>query len=647
MLKRPSGAAPLVLLLLLALLVPISSAQSEVYRVVVEVYNNNDYPVDNYTLAISIPYDMIQDYITFLGGIENTSVYVTDSEGNPIYYYVERFDTSSLDLLVKIPYVDAYSSTIIYVYLANSNPYQEYHDKRKVYLFYDDFDDGVIDWNVGSAISSAQEVDGWLELTPTSDHTWNQLEYYKHYWINVTPFKPPFTIRVYQYVWYYSSYDLGQCFIALYTDSGDRVLSAGVNDWDGSYNTGANIYFWTPSGTKTLSVGNGIKHYIYIKCTSTECYFKSYNDYGTNLEATLSFGDYTIKYIAITSTRYSGYAYKIHKVDYIEIMRYADIPLSYSILGVEEAPAEEPVEQEEGTSSDISVNFTSINVTISFNFSNPFIVTTPEQVLEFKDLQWFAITFSKAICEGTVEIEFPDSGLDFTNTVYHGSANVPFPDLEGVLERIVRYANGTIDIVTSEWSVRIPNFTRKIVIGFPYYWDQSFNENLLELTILVQSGNDTYGIATEEAIVPITKFDVTIRYIDKNCIKSIMVGELNTTVVPRAIPSEYTIPDWYDIPGWFSLIQKLFTDFFGFVTTLFKSFFMFVLFVVSNPNVLLSYSQIFLMLAVISIVALTVYNPSLAFTVLLTIVDIAKTVFKLLFNAIMKVAQFIAELIPL
>lgn len=644
-------AATLILLLVLGFTPLIASSSSTYYRVEVLVFNENPYEVYNYTLKITIPSDhIIWDYLT-----DDSTVFVTDKEGNPLYYYVEYFNATekSLKLLVKIPYVRAEGNITIYIWFGGDNPYSNYNDIRKAYLFYDDFNDGIVDWNIGSVIASVKEENGWLELSPTSDHSWDQLEYYKHYWINISEFNIsiPFKIHVHQYVWKISYYDLGQCLIALYDPSGERILSLGVVDWDGDYGEGTHIYFMTINETATYEIYLGINHYIDVICKQDSCYFRSYTEYGTVFSKTLAFsGNYKVAYIAITTTKYGSYAPKVHKVDYIVIQAYADTPLSYTLSSeVEEAQL---VQDTGGGATDITAtiswnqtstnaSITWINVSINIDFGGFGAIN---KVFYFEDLQWFSITFEPIICSGKVVLEF-SSGLDFTNTHYHGSANMTFPDLEGELQKIIRYANGTIDIITSTSTIRIPNFTRKIIVGFPSFWDQSYQTNILELIVLVQDNQGNYGIGIEESIVSISKFNVKITYEDEACIDTISTGSINMSIIPRTI-EEYKIPDWYDVPGWFGLIRKLFADFFGFIASLFNAFANFILFVINNPDMIASYAQIFLVVSIVGIAGLSVYNPGLTFNVVYTIIEIAVKVFRLLYNAIMKVAQFIAEMIP-
>jgi len=69
------------------------------------------------------------------------NIYFIDSEGNPLYYWIEFFHLNTLVAWVKVPYIPADSSITIYACVTRdgSNLYEPYNDPHQVFLFFDDF----------------------------------------------------------------------------------------------------------------------------------------------------------------------------------------------------------------------------------------------------------------------------------------------------------------------------------------------------------------------------------------------------------------------------------------------------------------------------------------------------------------------------
>ncbi|NJE10563.1 DUF2341 domain-containing protein [Thermococcus sp. MAR1] len=86
--------------------------------------------------------------------INTTNLYFTDDAGNPLYFWIQRLDTTNriAYLWVKLPELAAgSSSTLCLNYGVWPNPYLSYNDPGKVFLLFDDFDGSSLDtnrWNV-------------------------------------------------------------------------------------------------------------------------------------------------------------------------------------------------------------------------------------------------------------------------------------------------------------------------------------------------------------------------------------------------------------------------------------------------------------------------------------------------------------------
>ncbi|RLG74529.1 MAG: hypothetical protein DRO14_05625, partial [Thermoprotei archaeon] len=73
---------------------------------------------------------------------QKDSIYFTDEGGNPLYYWVEEFDTANKKaiLWVKVPSIPANGTVRMYMHVSPSNPYLSYRDPKQVFDFFDDFD---------------------------------------------------------------------------------------------------------------------------------------------------------------------------------------------------------------------------------------------------------------------------------------------------------------------------------------------------------------------------------------------------------------------------------------------------------------------------------------------------------------------------
>jgi hypothetical protein len=96
------------------------------------------------------------------------SIYFTDANGNPLYFWIELLDTVNQKSIiwVKIPSLPANSQITIYMYYGGSNPYPQYHDPTKVFILFDDFN--TLDTTKWTPIGSPTVVDGALQLTPNN-----------------------------------------------------------------------------------------------------------------------------------------------------------------------------------------------------------------------------------------------------------------------------------------------------------------------------------------------------------------------------------------------------------------------------------------------------------------------------------------------
>jgi len=72
---------------------------------------------------------------------DGSDIYFTDSSGNPLYFWIEKFDYTNKNAIiwVKIPSIPASSTVRIYLHYAGINPYTSYRNGDNVFIFFDDF----------------------------------------------------------------------------------------------------------------------------------------------------------------------------------------------------------------------------------------------------------------------------------------------------------------------------------------------------------------------------------------------------------------------------------------------------------------------------------------------------------------------------
>ncbi len=131
------------------------------YRQKVTITNNsNNYALEDYAVRITL------DTATLIGAgkmnADCSDLFVTWDDGyTPLYYWIEpgSCNTSTTYVWVKVPYVDkgAGSSTSIYIYYGNpSATFTKWHDPRKVFWYFDDFE--------------ARQEEGWLDMQNAWDY---------------------------------------------------------------------------------------------------------------------------------------------------------------------------------------------------------------------------------------------------------------------------------------------------------------------------------------------------------------------------------------------------------------------------------------------------------------------------------------------
>jgi len=120
------------------------------YKTPITVTSQNS--ITGYQLKITIP--STWDGWT-IGALKST-VYFEDSNGNPLYFWIQSWDPTSKTAVIWVKYDVPAGTSTIYMYWSPdssaTNPYSTYNDPSKVFLFFDDFETWT-GWNtVGSGV---------------------------------------------------------------------------------------------------------------------------------------------------------------------------------------------------------------------------------------------------------------------------------------------------------------------------------------------------------------------------------------------------------------------------------------------------------------------------------------------------------------
>ena len=144
----------LLMLLLFSLLVPIpyqpytipsvTNSQSSTlfipsgeYIVPITIHTNLTSPVYNYSLEI------VLNTTNFNGWsyINTSNIYFLDQNGHPLYYWIQELNTTGREAIIWVN--TTLTNTTIYMLYGGYNPYPEYNNPNRVFLFYDDFEDST------------------------------------------------------------------------------------------------------------------------------------------------------------------------------------------------------------------------------------------------------------------------------------------------------------------------------------------------------------------------------------------------------------------------------------------------------------------------------------------------------------------------
>lgn len=115
----------------------------------ITIVNNVAQNLSDYSVRIELNLTTFNDWPSVTPGniavVENTTGIIS-----PLPYWFEEFNVTAQKaiLWVKVPHIPALGTITIYLMYNNTNPYNTYHDPHKVFLFYEDAEQGGVglDW---------------------------------------------------------------------------------------------------------------------------------------------------------------------------------------------------------------------------------------------------------------------------------------------------------------------------------------------------------------------------------------------------------------------------------------------------------------------------------------------------------------------
>ncbi len=147
-----------------------SSSVVSRYVIPITISTSLTSPVYNYSLRLEFNTTNIQNWDSVFGSGNASTIYVLDQNGTPLYYWVEKYDTTAKDVVLWIN--TTLTNETIYIYSeASDNPFVSYNNQNKVFLVYDDFDWSASLSNTGSGTYYIGH--GWYVYSNAGDNAWS------------------------------------------------------------------------------------------------------------------------------------------------------------------------------------------------------------------------------------------------------------------------------------------------------------------------------------------------------------------------------------------------------------------------------------------------------------------------------------------
>ncbi len=105
-------------------------------QVGVHVLNPSVTILSDYQIGVQLTGSIVTNWST-----PPNTVYVTDQLGNPLYYWVEEWNSTTEKAMIwfKAPFIGAGAEDVFLIHYGGLNPYPSYNDPSQVFILFDDF----------------------------------------------------------------------------------------------------------------------------------------------------------------------------------------------------------------------------------------------------------------------------------------------------------------------------------------------------------------------------------------------------------------------------------------------------------------------------------------------------------------------------
>jgi len=136
-----------------------------VYKLLIKEQSGND--LVDYQIRIQLENTGFTDW----ANLTADSIYFTDANGNPLYFWIEYLDTVNKRsvIWVKIPSIPKNSTVVINLNYGGLNPYPSYHDPKNVFVFFDHFDNPMETLTIESCTWSRDPANSIINVSGSKD----------------------------------------------------------------------------------------------------------------------------------------------------------------------------------------------------------------------------------------------------------------------------------------------------------------------------------------------------------------------------------------------------------------------------------------------------------------------------------------------
>jgi len=146
------------------------------YVTLITITERSGNALTNYTVEIILN-SSNWDGWGYLATDNCSDIYFTDNTGSPLYYWIAYCNISEKKIVawVKVPSIPANEEIEIRMYFGGTNPYSDYNDPHRVFIYYEDFDGWTASASGTGPVSDYSLGNGWyITVTDSeSDASWS------------------------------------------------------------------------------------------------------------------------------------------------------------------------------------------------------------------------------------------------------------------------------------------------------------------------------------------------------------------------------------------------------------------------------------------------------------------------------------------